>query len=53
MHTHFTLFAVQVELVLADCHHPDGFDQRVAGIPRVDDLTRLTKCASRSCFSMD
>lgn len=53
LHTHFTLFAVQIELVLTYCHHPDGFDQRVACIPRVDDLTRLTKCASRGGLSVD
>lgn len=36
-HTYFALFSVQVELVLADSHDPNGFDQRMAGIPRVDE----------------
>lgn len=35
--TYFALLSVQVELVLANRHDPDGFDQRMAGIPRVDE----------------
>lgn len=35
--TYFALLSVQVELVLADSHDPDGLDQRMAGIPRVDE----------------
>lgn len=31
--THFALLHVQVELVLTYGHGPDGFNQRVAGIP--------------------
>lgn len=36
-HTYFALLSVQIELMLADSHDPDGFDQRMAGIPRVDE----------------
>lgn len=31
--------------MLADSHDPDGFDQRMAGIPRVDQKARLPKGA--------
>lgn len=41
--THFALFPLQVELVLANGHDPNGFNQRVAGIPGVDNQTRLPK----------
>lgn len=44
---HFALLPVQVELVLTDGHGPDGLDQRVAGIPRVDDQARLSKRSLR------
>lgn len=45
MHTHFALLPVQIELVLTDGHHPDGLNQSVAGIPRVDDQSALPECA--------
>lgn len=45
-HTHSALLSVQVELVLADGHDPDGFDQRMAGIPRVD----LKACLPEGAF---
>lgn len=44
---HFALFPVQVELVLTDGHGPDGLDQRVAGIPRVDNQARLSERSLR------
>lgn len=43
--THFALLPVQIELVLTDGHHPNGLNQRVAGIPRVDDQASLPKGA--------
>lgn len=43
--THSALPAVQVELVLADGHHPDAFNQRVASIPGVNDQACLSKGA--------
>lgn len=43
--TYFALLSVQVELMLANGHDPDGFDQRMAGIPRVDEQARLPKGA--------
>lgn len=49
MCTYSALLSVQVELVLADGHGPYGFDQRMAGIPRVDQKTRLTKGALGYC----
>lgn len=33
--TDLALFSVQVELVLANSHGPDGFDQGGAGVPGV------------------
>lgn len=39
--------------MLADGHRPDGFDQRVAGIPRVDSLSRLAKSGLGRCFPED
>lgn len=44
--THITdlaLFSIEVELMLTDGHHPDGFDQRVISIPRIDHQTRLSE----------
>lgn len=35
--TYFALLSVQVELVLADGHDPNSLDQRVGGIPRVNE----------------
>ena len=35
--TYFALLPVQVELVLTNGHDPNGLDQRMAGIPRVDE----------------
>lgn len=49
--THFAGLPVQVELVLADCHHPDGFNQRVAGIPCVNNQTGLPECSPGHCSS--
>ncbi len=49
MLTYFALFSVQVELVLADGHDPDGFDQWVTGIPSVDHQPRLAKRALSHC----
>lgn len=40
---HFALLNVQVELVLTDGHHPDGFNQRVAGIPGGNNHSALPK----------
>lgn len=47
--THFALLPVQVELVLADRHDPNGFNQRVAGIPCVDQKARLAERALGHC----
>jgi hypothetical protein len=47
--THFALFPVQVELVLTYSHPPDSLDQRVAGIPGVDDQPCLAEGALRHC----
>lgn len=47
--TYFALLSVQVELVLANSHDPNGFDQRVAGIPRVDEKACLPKGALGYC----
>lgn len=49
MCTYSALLSVQVELVLADGHGPNGFDQRMAGIPRVDQKARLTEGALGYC----
>lgn len=46
---YFALLSVQVELVLADSHDPNGFNQRMAGIPRVDQKARLSKRALGYC----
>lgn len=51
--THFALPAVQIELVLTDGHRPHSFDQRVAGIPGVDHLTRLTERPLGCCSPVD
>lgn len=51
-HTHSALLSVQVELVLADGHNPDGFNQRMAGIPRVDLKACLPKGALGHCSSV-
>lgn len=51
--THFALFPVQVELVLTDGHHPDGFNQRVAGIPCVNNQTGLSKSALGHCSPVE
>lgn len=47
MHTHLALFAVQVELVLADGHGPDGFDEGGTGVPGVHGDATVTKCPPR------
>ena len=47
--THFALFPVQVELVLTNSHPPDSLDQRVAGIPGVDDQPCLSEGALGHC----
>lgn len=44
---YFALLPVQVELVLTDGHRPDGLDQRVAGIPSVDNQARLSERSLR------
>ena len=49
--THFALLPVQVELVLTDGHHPDGFNQRVAGIPRVNHQAGLSERSLGHCSS--
>lgn len=41
--THLALFAVQVELVLADSHGPDGFDEGGTGVPGVHSDATVTK----------
>lgn len=41
------LLAVQVELVLADCHGPDRLDECGTGVPRVHSNATVTKCPSR------
>lgn len=41
--TYFALFSVQVELVLTDCHYPDGFDQGSVCIPGLHYQPALTK----------
>lgn len=46
---YFALLSVQVELVLADSHDPNGFNQRMAGIPCVDQKARLSKSALCYC----
>ena len=38
--------------MLTDGHHPDGFNQRVAGIPCVNNQTRLSKGSLGHCSSM-
>lgn len=48
-HTHSALLSVQVELVLADGHDPDGFDQWMAGIPGVDLKASLPEGALGHC----
>lgn len=47
---HFALLHVQVELVLTDGHHPDGFNQSVAGIPGINNQTGLPKSPLGDCF---
>lgn len=51
--THFALLPVQVELVLTDGHHPDGLNQRVAGIPRVNNQTSLSERSLGHCSSVE
>lgn len=51
--THFALLPVQVELVLTDGHHPDGFNQRVAGIPCVNNQTSLSESLLGHCSSVE
>lgn len=41
------LLAVQVELVLADCHGPDRLDECRTGVPRVHSNATVTKRPSR------
>lgn len=41
------LLAVQVELVLADCHGPDRLDECRTGVPRVHSNATVTKCPPR------
>lgn len=53
MQTHFALLPVQIELVLTDGHHPDGFNQRMAGIPCVNDKTCLSKGSLGHCSSVE
>lgn len=50
---HFALLHVQVELVLTDGHHPDGFNQSVAGIPGVNDQAALPKSPLGDCFPVE
>lgn len=38
--------------MLADSHPPDGFDQRMTGIPGVDEQTSLSKGAFGYCSSV-
>lgn len=51
--THFALLPVQVELVLTDGHHPDGFNQRVAGIPCVNNQPSLSESSLGHCSSVE
>lgn len=44
--TDLALLAVQVELVLADGHGPDGLDEGRTGVPRVHSDATVTKCPS-------
>lgn len=37
--------------MLTDGHRPDGFDQRVAGIPRVDNQAGLSESPFGHCSS--
>lgn len=48
-HTHFALLSVQVELMLANSHDPNSFDQRVTRIPSVDEEASLSKGALGYC----
>lgn len=41
--TDLALLAVQVELMLADGHGPDGLDKGRAGVPRVHSDATVTK----------
>lgn len=41
--TDLALLAVQVELVLADGHGPDGLDEGRTGVPRVHCYATVTK----------
>lgn len=38
--------------MLTDGHHPDGFNQRVAGIPCVNNQASLSKTSLCRCFSV-
>ena len=51
--THFAFLPVQVELVLTDGHHPDGFNQRMAGIPCVYNQPGLSEGSLGHCFSVE
>ena len=45
--TDLALLAIQVELVLADSHGPDGLDEGRTGVPRVHGDATVTKCPPR------
>lgn len=45
--TDLALFAVQVELVLADGHGPDGLDEGGTGVPGMHSNAAVTKRPSR------
>lgn len=50
--TYFALLSVQVELVLTDGHRPDGLNQRVAGIPCVNNQASLSKRSLGYCSTV-
>jgi hypothetical protein len=45
--THFALLPVQVELMLANGHYPDGLDERRVCIPGLYKQATLSKGSSR------
>lgn len=44
--TDLALLAVQVELMLADSHGPDGLDEGRTGVPGVHSNATVAKCPS-------